>query len=92
MNFITAGTDIYNKTGFLNLTSQEWTDGPTMTTPRWGHTCSLVTLDSGQKEIVIVGGRTSAGNDPDNCTIGSTITLRDVEILNLETNTIRPGK
>merc|ERR1712154_501443 len=62
-----------------------------MTTPRWGHTCSLVTLDDGKKEIVIVGGRTSAGNDPDDCTIGNTITLRDVEILNLETNSIRAG-
>ena len=71
-----------------------WTDGPTMTTPRWGHTCSLVTRDNGKKEIVIVGGRLHPGydDDPDNCTIGTVTTLREVDILDLDTKTIRSGK
>ena len=66
-----------------------------MTTPRFGHTCSLVTKDNRDREIVIVGGRshTSVGSDPGNCTLSDgTIVLRDVEILDLQTNTIRPGK
>ena len=66
-----------------------------MTTPRWGHTCSLVTKDNGNKEIVIVGGRShiSAGSDPGNCTLSDgTIVLRDVDILDLQTKTIRAGK
>ena len=62
-----------------------------MTTPRWGHTCSLVTLDSGEREVVIVGGR-NADADPDDCTVGSVVTLRDVEILNLDANSMRAGK
>ena len=40
---------------------------------------------------MIVGGR-NGDTDPDDCTIGSVVTLRDVEILNLETNSIRAGK
>ena len=38
-----------------------------------------------------MGGR-NGDTDPDDCTIGSVVTLRDVEILNLETNSIRAGK
>ena len=66
-----------------------------MTTPRWGHTCSLVTKDNGNKEIVIVGGRShlSVSSDPGNCTLSDgTIVLRDVDILDLQTKTIRAGK
>ena len=67
-----------------------------MTTPRWGHTCSLVTLDDGKKEIVIVGGRSDirldTGADPDDCTVGNTITIKDVEIYNVEDDSIRAGK
>ena len=66
-----------------------------MTTARWAHTCSLVTRDNGTREIVIVGGRshTSVGSDPGNCTLSDgTIVLRDVEILDLQTNMFRAGK
>ena len=46
---------------------------------------------------MIVGGRshTDAGfSDPptDNCTINGVITLRDVEILDLQSNTFRAGE
>ena len=86
-----GSTDVYTDTAFFDLTSEVWTAGPSMTTPRWGHTCSLVTLDDGKKEIVIVGGR-NGDDDPDDCTVGNVVTLRDVEILNLEDNSIRAGK
>ena len=97
VHFFTAdNARLYANTAFLNLTSQEWTSGPQMTTARWGHTCSLITKTNGDKEIVIVGGRshTSSGSDPpnDNCTINDVITLRDVEILDLQTNTFRAGE
>ena len=98
MHILTADTGrLYANTAFLNLTSQEWTSGPDLTTARWGHTCSLITKSNGDKEIVIVGGRshTDAGfSDPptDNCTINNVITLRDVEILDLQSNTFRAGE
>ena len=47
----------YTNTAFLNLTSNVWTTGPSLTTARYYHTCSLVTLASGEKEIVVVGGQ-----------------------------------
>lgn len=94
--FTADNARLYANTAFLNLTSQEWTSGPDLTTARWGHTCSLITKSNGDKEIVIVGGRshTSSGSDPptDNCTINDVITLRDVEILDLQTYTFRAGE
>ena len=75
--------EFYTNTAFLNLTSNVWTTGPSLTNARYYHTCSLVTLDSGEKEIVVVGGVSTA----DNCT-----QLRDVEIINLDTNVVRAGK
>ena len=87
---------VYADTAFLNLTSGVWTMGPQMTMARWAHTCSLVTnVTNGNKEIVIVGGRThtSVVSDPGNCTLSDgTIVLREVEILDLQTNTYRAGK
>ena len=53
---IPATANIYSNTAFLNLTSNVWTTGPSLTTARYYHTCSLVTLASGEKEIVVVGG------------------------------------
>ena len=63
-----------------------WTTGPSLTTARYFHTCSLVTLDSGEKEIVVVGGF-----NPD-AMIDGCDRLRDVEIINLNTNVVRAGK
>ena len=76
---------IYSDTAFLNLTSNAWTNGPSLTTARYYHTCSLVTLDSGDKEIVVVGGMNQL-LQIDGCN-----PLRDVEIINLRTNEVRAG-
>ena len=75
--------NIYSDTAFLNLTTNVWTTGPSLSTARYYHTCSLVTLDSGEKEIVVVGGE---NKQLPNCT-----TLSSVEIINLQTNTVRNG-
>ena len=56
-----------------------------MTYRRHVHTCNLVTQQSGDREIVIVGG-----NDykrPDDCRIH-----REVEIINVDTKAIRNGE
>ena len=81
--------NIYSDTAFLNLTSNVWTTGPSLSTARYYHTCSLVTLDSGEKEIVVVGGYNPDQilQSTDNCT-----NLRSVEIINLDTNVVRAGE
>ena len=82
---IPGTTAIYGDTAFLNLTSNAWTTGPSLITARYYHTCSVVTLDSGDKEIVVVGGMNQL-LQIDGCT-----SLRDVEIINVRTNEIRAG-
>ena len=80
----------YSNTAFLNLTSNVWTDGPTLSVPRYYHTCTLVTLSNGwEKEIVVVGGQNPDMllQSSDNCTY-----LRSVEIINLHTNQVRAGE
>ena len=79
------GPEYYANTAFLDLTSNIWTPGPTLSYKRHGHSCNLVTQQSGDKEIVIVGGIDPA-RDQD-CQV-----QREVEILNLDTMTVRNGK
>ena len=52
-----SGNEYYNNTYFLNLTSDSWTPGPTMNFRRMYPICNLVTQQSGEREIVIVGGQ-----------------------------------
>ena len=75
----------YNNTYFLNLTSDTWTPGPDMSFKRHFPACHLVRQQSGEKEIVIVGGRDR--DLTDHCQFQKT-----VEILNLNTNTLRNGE
>ena len=49
------------------------------------HTCNLVTQQSGDREIVIVGGNDFKRTD--DCQI-----QREVEIMNVDTKTIRNGE
>ena len=83
--FLFVGPEYYADTYFLDLTSNVWTPGPTMSYKRNFPTCSLITQQSGQKEIVIVGGQDTARDN--HCMI-----QREVEILNLDTNTLRNGE
>ena len=46
----------YDKTYFLDLASNVWTDGPPLTTNRAYHTCNIVTDCRGNKQVVVVGG------------------------------------
>ena len=80
-----SGNEYYNNTYFLNLTSDSWTPGPTMNFRRMYPICNLVTQQSGEREIVIVGGQDPARDN--HCFI-----QKEVEILNLDTNTVRNGK
>ena len=76
----------YNNTYFLNLTSDTWTPGPDMSFKRHFPACHLVRQpQSGEREIVIVGGRDR--DLTDHCQFQKT-----VEILNLNTNTLRNGE
>lgn len=76
------GPEYYAETSFLDIASNTWTPGPTLSYKRHGHSCNLVTQQSGDKEIVIVGGIDPA-RDQD-CQV-----QREVEILNLDTMTVR---
>ena len=80
-----VGPDYYADTYFLDLTSNVWTPGPTMSYRRRYFTCSLITQQSGQKEIVIVGGRDAFRDN--HCQF-----QKEVEILNLDSNTLRNGE
>ena len=74
---------MYCDVSYFNLTTQVWTSGPPLTTCRYRQTCNLVISPSGEREIVVVGGR----NDLLSCD-----RLDEVEIINIDTNTTRNGK
>ena len=83
--FSFLGPQYYADTSFLDIAANTWTPGPTLSYKRHGHSCNLVTQQSGDKEIVIVGGIDPA-RDQD-CQV-----QREVEILNLDTMTVRNGE
>ena len=76
--------DDFNNTYFLDITSEVYTPGPDMALHRYGLTCNHI---SSTNEIIMVGGAKIKAND------SCTITYRkDVEILNLDSGTIRKGE
>ena len=83
--FPLSGPEYYGETYFLDLTTDTWTPGPTLTYPRHTHTCNLVTQQSGEKEIVIVGGIDPART-------GDCQVQKEVEILSVATKTLRNGE
>ena len=58
-----------------------WYRGPYLTQTKQYHTCSLVTLPDGTTDVVVVGGYSSS------CKY-----QKDVDIINLDKNTIQKGK
>jgi len=78
-------TDTYDDTYFLDLstTPPQYTAGPKMQVPRTRHTCHYVKATN---EIVIVGGQ----NFYLNATCNDEL-YKSVEIIDLDTNTIRYG-
>ena len=76
--------DTYDDTYFLDLNTEQYTAGPKMQVPRTRHTCHYVKATN---EIVIVGGQ----NVYLNATCDDEL-YKSVEILDLDTNTIRYGK
>ena len=79
-------TDTYDDTYFLDLSTSppQYTAGPKMQVPRTRHTCHYVKATN---EIVIVGGQ----NFYLNATCNDEL-YKSVEIIDLDTNTIRYGK
>ena len=74
---------MYCDVSYFDLTTRVWTAGSPLTTCRYRQTCNLVTSPSGEREIVVVGGR----NDLLSCD-----RLDEVEIINIDTNTTRNGE
>ena len=79
-----AGPTGFCDTWFLNLNDNSWTKGPDMSTCRSHHSCALL---EDTNEIVIIGGNTRRVNNT--C---RQVYQNSVEILDLNTNTIRDGK
>ena len=74
---------MYCDVSYFDLTTRVWTAGSPLKTCRYRQTCNLVTSPSGEREIVVVGGR----NDLLSCD-----RLDEVEIINIDTNTTRNGE
>ena len=81
---IFLGPEHYTNTYFIDLTTNQWTPGPNMSFPRHMHTCNLITRQSGEREIVIVGGI-------DWQLQGRCVWLDTVEIIDVDTKTVRNG-
>ena len=79
-----AGGKSFCDTWFLDLTDNTWTKGPDMTTCRKEHTCVLLEETN---EIVMVAGAIAKTNS--SC---KSVYQNSVEVLDLDTNTIRSGK
>ena len=90
----------HQKMFFFDLESKSWSEGP-----KWKYTRSfnffgLVTKQSGEKEIVNVGGDVTEGDyTPPQCSgftqnpeCGRWKLTKSMEIYNLNTNTVRDGK
>ena len=85
-SFSVGSNIVHCNVDFLDLASNQWTSGPTLTTCRYQHSCSLITNpSSGQREIVVVGGHNHLVTD---C-VGE---LNSTEIINIDTKTVRSGK
>ena len=79
------GNRIYCNTAYQNITSKTWTAGPLLTVCRRSATCNLITNSTtGHREVVVVGGTNKLRTD---CT-----DLKEVEIINVDTNEVRNGK
>ena len=78
------GPEHYTDTYFIDLTTNQWTPGPNMSFARHMHTCNLITKQSGEREIVIVGGL-------DWQLQGRCAWLNTVEIIDVDTKIVRNG-
>ena len=76
--------DTYDDTYFLDLTTEQYTAGPKLQVPRFRHTCHYIKATN---EIIIVGGQLEYLN----ATCDNEV-YKSVEIIDLDTNTIRYGK
>ena len=74
----------YDDTYFLDLATEQYTAGPKLQVPRFRHTCHYVKATN---EIIIAGGQLEWLNA--SCT---NHVYKSVEIIDLDTNTIRYGK
>ena len=76
---------VYCDSAFLNLTTGEWSSGPSLQNCRYAASCNLFTNPtSGQREVAVVGGTNHERTDcPD---------LNEVEIINVDTQQVRNGK
>ena len=74
----------YDDTYFLDLTTEVYTPGPKLQSPRFRRTCHYIKATN---EIIIAGGQLEWLNDT--CT---NYVYKTVEIIDLDTNTIRYGK
>ena len=74
----------YDDTYFLDLATEQYTAGPKLQVPRFRHTCHYVKATN---EIIIAGGQLEWLNA--SCT---NHVFKSVEIIDLDTNTIRYGK
>ena len=58
LHLLELGTDhngpCYSDSYFLNLTNNQWSRGPDLSTAKKGHKCNLVVTD--QRQIVVMGG------------------------------------
>ena len=76
--------DTYDDTYFLDLTTEQYTAGPKLQVPRFRHSCHYIKATN---EIIIVGGQLEYLN----ATCENEV-YKSVEIIDLDTNTIRYGK
>ena len=53
----------YADTYMLDISTNSWSSGPSLTTVRSYHTCNLVTNCAGKKQVVVVGGVTTGVTD-----------------------------
>ena len=79
-----SAEETYDDTYFLDLTTLNYTAGPKLLTARLRHTCHYI---SATNEIIVAGGQINKLNAT--C---ENLTHKTVEIIDLDTNTIRYGK
>ena len=56
-----SGEGATDKTFMYHVTYDLWISAPPMSDVRWGHTCQLITDANGDKKVLAVAGKTSAG-------------------------------
>ena len=55
-----SGTGGIDQTFLYNVTGDSWSQGPSMSENRWGHTCQLITDANGDKKVLAVSGKSGS--------------------------------